>query len=187
MPTPPKPANVIEMEKKSHRTKAELKQRKEAEKELLSGVMLRERPEVKNDKVAHKEFLRIEKLLMKMDKNDALYEPIINRYCLLQAECLDLEQKREETYELVSELKKVFYETTKEMNSAAKADYLLNFSKQMASMLATMVNLDKMIQMKRRMILDIEKENIMTIASALRSVPKNTGKGKNELLEVLGR
>ena len=33
-----------------------------------------------------------------------------------------------------------------------------------------LVSLDKQVQAKRKMLLDIEKENIMTIASALRSV-----------------
>jgi diphthamide biosynthesis methyltransferase len=35
------------------------------------------------------------------------------------------------------------------------------------------------------MLLDIEKENIMTIAAALRSIPKNEEKSSNKLLEAL--
>ena len=37
MPTPTKPANVIRLEKKSHRTKKELASRENAEKALLTG------------------------------------------------------------------------------------------------------------------------------------------------------
>lgn len=48
-----------------------------------------------------------------------------------------------------------------------------------------LVSLDKQVQAKRKMLLDIEKENIMTIASALRSVPKKTEKKDNPLLAVL--
>ena len=34
------------------------------------------------------------------------------------------------------------------------------------------VDIDKQIQSKRKMMFDIERENLMTIASALRSIPK---------------
>lgn len=48
-----------------------------------------------------------------------------------------------------------------------------------------LIALDKQIQAKRKMLLDIEKENIMTIASSLRSVPKKTEKKRNPLMEAL--
>lgn len=48
-----------------------------------------------------------------------------------------------------------------------------------------LISLDKQVQAKRKMLLDIEKENIMTIASALRSVPKKTEKKDNPLLAAL--
>ena len=51
MPTPTKPANVIRLEKKSHRTKKELASRENAEKTLLTGEKLKERKEVKSDPV----------------------------------------------------------------------------------------------------------------------------------------
>jgi hypothetical protein len=35
------------------------------------------------------------------------------------------------------------------------------------------------------MLLDIEKENIMTIAAALRSIPKKDDKSENPLLKAL--
>ena len=38
MPTPSKPAEVIKLEKKSHRTKRELAERERAEEQLLTGV-----------------------------------------------------------------------------------------------------------------------------------------------------
>jgi len=91
MPTPPKPYVVLKAEKKSHRTKAELKLREEGEKALATGVALKERPEVKSNPVAHKEFLRLNKLLKAIGKNDAIYEAVINRYCQLQGECADYE------------------------------------------------------------------------------------------------
>ena len=67
MPTPTKPAKVIAIEGKSHRTKAELNLRKQAEESLLTSEKIKERNETKNDKTAHKEFLRVEKLLEKIE------------------------------------------------------------------------------------------------------------------------
>lgn len=186
MPTPPKPFVVLNNEKKSHRTKAELKQREKEEKALSSGTAFKERKEVKENKVAHAEFLRLNKLFEGIEKNDALYEPVINRYCLLQAECKDLEVRREEFYELIKELRETFRESTKEMGADEKTLLLLDFTREIAKMTAAMINLDKQVQTKRKMLLDIEKENIMTIASALRSIPKKTEEKKNPLLEVLG-
>ena len=185
MATPPKPYLVLKNEKKSHRTKAELKLRKQGEKALATGVALKERPEVKSDPVAHKEFLRINKLLKNIEKNDAIYEPIINRYCMIQSECRMFDERREELYKLIRELKNEYDEVTEEMDLGEKAPFLLEYSKNMAKLSTTMINLDKQVQTKRKMLLDIEKENIMTIAAALRSIPKKVDEGENPLLKAL--
>lgn len=168
MPTPTKPYEVISMEKRSHRTKRELEQRKQAETQLLSGERLKERKEVKDNPVAHKEFLRINKILKNIGKNDAIYEPVLNRFCILQAECRELEERREEIHQITMELKENF----DAMDEEEKKENLLAFSRALAKMTGSMINCDKQIQAKRKMLLDIEKENIMTIASALRSIPK---------------
>ena len=185
MPTPPKPFAVLSTEKKSHRTKAELKQRKNGEDALATGVALRERPEVRNNKVAHREFRRIIKLLGNIEKNDAIYEPVINRYAMIQAECSDLEERREEFYKLIHELKLTFDEATQEMETSDRAFLLLDFVKEIAKLTGGMMNIDKLVQTKRKMLLDIEKENIMTIAAALRSIPKKADNTPNPLLEAL--
>ena len=83
MPTPPKPYKVLVNEKKSHRTKAELETRKKGEEAFSTGVPLKARPEVRKNKQANKEFKKVLELMKKIDKNDALYEPILNRYALL--------------------------------------------------------------------------------------------------------
>lgn len=185
MPTPAKPFTVLKNERKSHRTKKELALREKGESALATGVAIRERPEVKNNPVAHKEFLRINKLLKNIKKNDAIYEPVINRYCIIQAECEDFESKREELYNLIQDLKNTFYEIIDELESKEKAKELKNFSSNMACLASTMIELDRQVQSKRKMLLDIEKENVMTIASALRSIPKKEEKSTNKLLEVL--
>ena len=94
MPTPSKPFKVLESEGKSHRTKAELKLREEGEKALTSDEKMKVKKEVKNNKIAKKEFKRIYDLLANIEKNDALYENVINRYAMLYAECSEFEEKR---------------------------------------------------------------------------------------------
>lgn len=68
MPTPSKPVNVIRLEGKSHRTKREMAERAKAEEQLLTGKMLKERKEVKENEFAHKEFVRLQKLLKSIEK-----------------------------------------------------------------------------------------------------------------------
>lgn len=185
MPTPPKPFAVLKTEKKSHRTKAELKQRQQGEAALSSGVALQERSAVKNNPVAHKEFERINELLKNIEKNDAIYEPVINRYCIIQAECAMFDERREELYKLIHDLKKEYDVVVENMGPVEKSGFLLEYTRNMAKLSAAMINLDKQIQTKRKMLLDIEKENIMTIAAALRSVPKKVEQGENPLLKAL--
>ena len=190
MPTPTKPFKVLTSEKKSHRTKAELKMREEGEKSLSTDIELKERKEVRQNKVAHKEFKRVQKILKNIDKNYAIYEAVINRYCLLQAECFDLEERREECYNLISKLREEEKELIAELkdreNIDELIDYKLEYAKSLAKMMSSMSTIDKQIQAKRKMLLDIEKENVMTIASALRCVPKKEDKeADNPLLKVL--
>lgn len=175
MPTPPKPADVIMLEGKSHRTKKELRQRKKAEEALLTGKRLRETKEVEENELAHKEFLRIRKLLEEIGKNDDLYSGVINRYCLLSAECKEFEGKRESIFRRQQELE----ERSGEMEFT---DYL-HTQNDLSKML---LSYDRQVQAKRKMMFDIEKENIMTIASALRSIPKKQETKKNALREALG-
>ena len=56
-------------------------------------------------------------------------------------------------------------------------DYLTYVSMQ-EKMYSAINSADRQIQAKRKMMLDIEKENIMTIASSLRVVPKNPQKNE---------
>lgn len=178
MPTPSKPVNVIRMEGKSHRTKHELKERERAEQQLLTGKVLKENEEVKNNPVAHKEFQRLRKLLKSIEKDDDLYGAVINRYCILQAECLDFEAKREQMYENMALLEARY-------DDYASNDKIFEYFRTITQMQKNLISLDRQVQAKRKMLMDIEKENIMTIASSLRSVPKKTEKKTNALLEAL--
>ena len=181
MPTPPKPYIVLANEKKSHRTKKELNQRKQGEEALSTGVAMKERPEVKSNPIAHKEFLRLNKLLKEIQKNDAINELVINRYCMLVAECFDFGEKRESFYRDIQELVNDKDKLIDSEEMSLSAYYKMKYNLQ-----TTIINLDKQVQSKRKMLLDIEKENIMTIASALRSIPKKTETKTNALLKALG-
>nr|DAE39814.1 MAG TPA: hypothetical protein [Caudoviricetes sp.] len=130
------------------------------------------RAEVKANPVAKKEFKRVSELLELIDKNDALVEGGINRYCSLTAEVSEFEEKREVFSQNIVDLQKA-YEEDKALHSAdERVIPALDYFKTLAQMEGAVISLDKQIMAKRKMLLDIEKENIMTIAAQLRSVPK---------------
>ena len=159
MARPSKTVDLIEIEGKSHRTKAEIATRKAAEAAQLSGIRIREAQEVKEDPVAHREYLRIIKILTSVKKNDAVYEAVINEYCLLKS---DIER--------YMDLRKRIQE---DKSIPAKELYKLT------------IDCDRQIDKYKRRRFDIEKENGMTIASSLRSIPKKPEKKSNPLLEAL--
>ena len=158
-------------EGKSHRTKEELEQRKKAEEALATGIKFKEKLAVKNDPVAHKEFQRVKKLFEILSKNDGLHENIINRYCQIYSECIDFEEKRETFYKSINEMEKV-WAVEQDLPKGERSMTALDYLKLRSSLQGQVVSLDKQIMQKRKMMLDIEKESLMTIASALRSIPK---------------
>jgi hypothetical protein len=184
MARPSKSASVIAEEKKSHRTKAEIKQREDAEKALITGVALCERPEVEESQAAHAEFIRIEALLKVIGKNDAIYEAAINRYCSLQAECGELEDMRKDFRASRAELK-AEYQAGKICDEDKGGLTASQYYKLLSAMQKNYIDADKQIQIKRKMMFDIERENGMTIAAALRSIPKNVNKAEDPLKAAL--
>lgn len=116
----------------------------------------------------------MKKLLVGIEKSDDLYGSVINRYCLTLAECADFEEKREHTQELMDRLE----ERSDEME-------FTDFLEMQDKLAKQLISYDKQIQTKRKMLFDIEKENVMTIASALRSIPKTPEKKNNALKEAL--
>lgn len=180
MPTPTKPVKVLKMENRSHRTKKELVQREKAEAALLTGIALKEKDDVVNNPRAHREFLRLSELLGLIEKDDDLYGENINRYCILIAECEDFQKKRERIYDQLCEFQNHMEELINRGEMTWKEAYTIE-----GNMQKNLLSVDKQIQTKRKMLLDMEKENIMTIASSLRSIPKKPDKKKNPLMEAL--
>ena len=177
---PSKPAAVIEAEKKSHRTKAELEQRKKGETALLSNTPLYERDEVKKSKVAHTEFLRVAELMQSIGKDDALYSSGLNTYCQLYAEISEMEHQKSEIAILAEELKEKF-----DTLPAMEYDDILQFTKQVTKLASMQLSIGSEIDKKRRLMLAIDKENVMTISAALRSIPKTPEKAENPLIKAL--
>jgi len=155
----PKPLVLV----KGHRTKAEKAIRKKEETALLTGTTMKENPEVKESPIAHKEFMRIKKLLKAIQKDDDLSGNIINTHCILHAECKEHELIKKDMYTDLETLNNLY-----QAGSICFLDYLARKEGLQDKMFSN----DKIIMAKRKMILDISKENIMTIQSALRSVQK---------------
>lgn len=164
-----------------HRTKAEITARTQAEQDMLSGKRAFERDTVKNDPVAHAEYRRVTALMKAIGKDDALYSAIVNRYCELFAE---VQRYREEIIRrrgLMDRLQRQFD------GSDPDSEDIIAFAKAYDSMAGKVDKMDGIIMQKRKMMLDIEKENGMTVAAALRAVPKNNAKKEeNPLAAILG-
>jgi len=169
---PTKPLSLVQ----GHRTKAEKEIRQEAESALLTGQRLKESKEVKDNPIAHKEFQRLKKLLKAIDKDDDLSGNIINTHCLLHAECKEFENMKEKIYGDLKELEEAY-----KKGEIDFLDYIDNKNR----LQDRIFSCDKKIMEKRKMILDISKENIMTIQSALRSIPKKPPKKEKSKMAAL--
>jgi len=176
---PPKSHLQLITEGKSHRTKAELETRSKAEKALLTGAVMKEWPDVRSNPVAHKEFTRLRKLLKVIEKDDALHEGIINRYCLLLAESKEFDLMKARLLEDMSELAQA--------HSEGRYDFL-EYMDRKIKLQDQLMACDRKIMDKRKMMLQIEKENLLTIASALRAIPKKPADNKSSpMAEFLKR
>ena len=147
MPTPCKPVSMV----KSHRSTKEKEQRAAAEEAMKTNEGFHPNEEVQNDKEALKAFNRLKDLLGRIDKDDALIEKILNRYCMLHSECKQLNKLKKD---IEKEIKK-----TKDIE--VKLELLRRYDK-----------LDANVMKKYKTMFDIEKENLMTLAAQLRSIPK---------------
>lgn len=163
MARPSKPLSLVQ----GHRTNAEKKVRADAEASLLTGIPMKEWKNTKLKTVAHKEFLRVKKLLESIGKNDGLYESVINRYAMMASECAEFEQMIEDNRLAIEAL-----DIKKDLENLPVEDYL----KLKLSIQNQILSVDRQLHAKRDMMLKIERENIMTIAAALRSVPKQPEK-----------
>ena len=157
MGRPSKPLVLVQ----GHRTKAEIEIRDQAEKSLLTGKPMKEYEAVKENEIAHSYFKDISNMLEAIGKNDSLIEMVINRYCLILSECDSFTQEDERLRESLEKLD--------DRQSEMEFTEYIKISSQLSKLI---IDNDKQLQTKRKMLLDIEKENVMTLASQLRSIPK---------------
>lgn len=183
---PPKPVAVLKAEGKSHRTKAELAQREEAENSLVSHKELFERSEVVNNDIAHQEFVRIAEIMREIGKNDAMYSSGVNTCCLLYAEIIELQEQVKILETTFDSLRETFDRLIDDPDGGMNADKLIQFEKSFTKLISQKLSVMSMIDKKRKMMLDIDKENAMTVSAALRAIPKTPEKLSNsEILTKL--
>lgn len=180
MPNPRKSAEVIEAAGAAHKTKEELTARKKAEQAALTGEPLKETTQVKENKMAHQEFLRMRTLLKEVKKNDDIYRNIVNRYCMLYAECIEFTEKRESIYRQLEE----FCQKKNNLVDNEELTYREAYKIE-TEMQANIIAFDRQIQTKRKMMLDIEKENGWTIKASLQTIPPKREIKANPLKEAL--
>lgn len=172
MARPAKAAAVLAAEGKSHRTKAEMQRRRDGEKAALSGLPMREEKAVAADPVAHAEFQRVRKLLKAVGKNDAMYEAVINDYCMTKADIVRYTEMRDAVQRDADGL---------DGADVAPAERI----KLRDSLYKSILGFDRQIHALQKRRFDIEKESGFTVAAALRAIPKKPEQQKNPLLEAL--
>ena len=176
MARPAKTASIIALEGKSHRTKKELAYRRRQENANLTGQPMKEDRNTRVNEVAHKEFLRLKKIMKAIEKDDAIYSAVINRYCIITSEVAALETTRMSLNELADEIK----------NHRDDYDSFKEYSKALVEMQGQIISVDISIQKKRQQLFQIEKENCMTVSSSLRVFNKTPETKTNALKEALG-
>ena len=140
------------------------------EASLASGFIFKEWDEVKLNPEAHKEFIRLQKCFKAIKHNDLLHENTVNRYCLLHAECKEYAVLKNKILRSLEMLDEKYAEGSMEF-----MDYVQEQGKLQDKLMAC----DRKVMDKRKMMLDLEKENVMTIASALRAIPKKPDEKKD--------
>lgn len=157
MGRPPKDLRVLT----GHRTKAELETREKAEKALRTGRNMKKWPAVKANRFASARFNDIVKAFEAIDLNDVLFESTINRYCVILGECDDLE----------GDVRRAKADLEKLCDARYEMDPV-EYAEEYKRLMRVIVNAERMLAPRRNALLAIEKENIMTVVSKMRAVPK---------------
>ena len=156
-----------------HLTKREIALRKAGEAAALSGEPMRERADVRKIPEAHKEFVRLRRLLQRIQKADALYREVISDYCLLHAECMAIPARLDRIRKDLDYLEEKAVELDPIVYYKLRAALYGHEAKISAE-------LDRKRDRKRR----IEDKNLMTLQAALRAVPEKR-EHRNPLKEAL--
>lgn len=159
-----------------HRTKAEIRLRSENEQALHTSECCRPSKEVKEDADALRYYKRLIKILSSVDLNEAFYENVLNRYCLLLAE-----QKK-----LVDEKEKI-QQTWQELDDKKSEIEFLEYARLSSDFHKMSISIERALAKKRDQLLSIEKENLLTIQGKMRAIPKKVEKQEQSPMAELMR
>ena len=148
---PGKPTDLILLEGKDHRTKAEIEARRKKERGLRSGADYRTNEKVKANPEAMKMFRKLKKLYKSIDYVEGLDENIINRYCLLTAEA--------------GEMEKLLERMDNDVDKCEKPS-------QMVSMYKAISGLEGNLNRARDMLLKMEDRLFLNPTARVKNVPK---------------
>lgn len=179
MARPSKSAAVIAAEGRSHRTAAEMEHRERAERGVLSNRPMEPRDRTLMCETALAEFRRIEGLYDAIGRNDAMYEGAVNMYCATYAELLRLEERRDRATDEAERFGRDKAELL------AGGMYEAEHAALKIKLEELALKLDKAVMQKRAALFGFEKEGGMTLASAMRIIPKQPEPETNPLMEVL--
>ena len=155
---PPKALGLVT----GHLTNAQKEARAAAEKSMSTGKPMKKWPKTKENPLANKLFGKLAAAYTAIGMNDAMHEAVINRYCIITAECEALETRQEAQQEALR--------AAQENQDAEKT----------AQMESAIAKIDAALNVRRNMLLAIERENLLTIASKLRAVPKKPQESEEE-------
>lgn len=158
---PPKQLTLV----KGHLTNAQKETREKAEKELVTSYVMKPWVKTRANATAMKQFKKIKKAFSKIGQDDICFESVLNRYCIIFAECEETEETREMIIAGMREM-------LRHKDELIKATDLLTYAQQISELADKAAACDRTLAKKREMMLAIERENIMTVNAKLRAVPK---------------
>lgn len=153
----PKPLSLVQ----GHRTKAETEARAANEKALTTDEKMRMPQSVRVNKEAAAHWRRLCKVLGSVGMDEAFYENVLGRYCVLLAEHDQLIAERAQRQAAVDEIRQ-------RKDEMEFADYVQGLQSVAGMVDAT----DRAISKKRDQLLAIERENLLTVQGKLRAIPK---------------
>ena len=133
----------------------------QAEKAISTAEKCKPSAVLRKNKEAMKYYKRLVKILGEIELNEAFYENVLGRYCILLAEHDAQAEERRRAEGALDEL----YKRKTELHYEIFLDQLKTLS-------GVVIACDKAIAKKRDQLLAIERENLMTIQGKLRAIPK---------------
>lgn len=145
----------------SHTSKRDKAEQEERAVAMITGSKIKEHKQVADNPAAHKEYVRLMKIMRKINKDDSLYEAQVNRMAELAGEIEELRSQREKVQK---NIKKVEKQMDKGEGDFEKLNNtIIKYQK-------TYIDLDKQIMKKREMLNKLETTNCFTVSTSNRTV-----------------